>query len=190
MAPTFSALKHQGKPHYYYARQDIIVPKKTRMIEIHSYQHIDYQPQLKQIQLTLTCSSGTYIRSLARDLGEQLNTKAHCLHLNRDYIEPWSQHSCIDLDSISHPTQLQQHILPIDPALPFHHHLNCSKTNLEKLQQGQFISLNNIDGIFSPSHLATDLIKLFYQDSFYGLARINIEYQRLEPVKIIQTTHI
>lgn len=81
----YSALKHEGKPLYYYARLGIEVPKKTRDIVIHAIQLLSFDGQ--RAELEVTCSKGTYIRTLVDDIGQQLGCGAHVAELRRTWIE-------------------------------------------------------------------------------------------------------
>ena len=71
-APSYSALKYKGKPLYYYALKKIAVPKKIKKITIDTIDLIDYRHPILEIEIC--CSKGTYIRSLARDIGQKLNS--------------------------------------------------------------------------------------------------------------------
>ena len=81
----YSALKHEGKPLYYYARLGIEVPKKTRDIVIRAIQLLSFDGQ--RAELEVTCSKGTYIRTLVDDIGQQLGCGAHVAELRRTWIE-------------------------------------------------------------------------------------------------------
>ncbi|MDX1705063.1 tRNA pseudouridine(55) synthase TruB [Pseudidiomarina sp.] len=81
----FSALKHEGRPLYHYARQGIEVPRKTRPISIRSIRQIDFAGDL--LTLEVTCSKGTYIRTLIDDMGQELGCGAHVAQLRRTWIQ-------------------------------------------------------------------------------------------------------
>jgi tRNA pseudouridine synthase B (EC 4.2.1.70) len=81
----YSALKHEGRPLYWYARQGIEVPRKTRQITIHAINFIDWSEQ--QLTLEVTCSKGTYIRTLIDDMGQYLGCGAYVQELHRSWIE-------------------------------------------------------------------------------------------------------
>ena len=68
--PFFSALKHKGKPLYKYARDGEYITKPAREITVHEIK--DFKACLPRITFEIYCSKGTYIRSIARDLGESL----------------------------------------------------------------------------------------------------------------------
>ncbi len=81
----YSALKYEGRPLYYYAREGIEVPRKTRTITIHKITQLDWQQDL--LTLEVTCSKGTYIRTLVDDMGQLLGCGAHVAELHRTWIE-------------------------------------------------------------------------------------------------------
>lgn len=81
--PPYSAVKHQGKPLYHYARQGIMIVKEPREIEISSLLFGGYDPLRHQLQVDVVCSRGTYIRVLAADIGRVLGCGAHLLELRR-----------------------------------------------------------------------------------------------------------
>ncbi|WP_417663914.1 tRNA pseudouridine(55) synthase TruB [Pseudidiomarina donghaiensis] len=81
----FSALKHEGRPLYWYARQGIEVPRKTRTIVIRNIEFIDWREH--QLTLEVTCSKGTYIRTLIDDMGQFLGCGAYVEKLHRTWIE-------------------------------------------------------------------------------------------------------
>lgn len=81
--PSFSAVKHQGKPLYHYARQGIVIAKEPREIEISSLVFGGYDPGTGRLALDVACSRGTYIRVLAADIGRDLGCGAHLAELRR-----------------------------------------------------------------------------------------------------------
>lgn len=81
----YSALKYEGRPLYWYARQGIEVPRKTRQITIHNIKFIAWANH--QLTLEVTCSKGTYIRTLIDDMGQFLGCGAYVQELHRSWIE-------------------------------------------------------------------------------------------------------
>ncbi|MGB2885276.1 MAG: tRNA pseudouridine(55) synthase TruB, partial [Dehalococcoidia bacterium] len=73
--PMYSAVKHQGVPLYRWARAGIELPRKTRKVEFYRIEVLEWRPPL--LSLEVECSKGTYIRSLAHDLGAKLGCGAH-----------------------------------------------------------------------------------------------------------------
>ncbi len=81
--PAYSAAKHKGKPLYHYARKGIVIQKDPKAIEIYSLEFDGYDPDSKQLGITVSCSRGTYIRVLAADIGNRLGCGAHLIQLRR-----------------------------------------------------------------------------------------------------------
>lgn len=81
IAPFFSALKHKGKPLYKYAREGEFISKPPREINIFSIENIICEHN--KCSFIVHCSKGTYIRSIARDLGDKLNSGGHLSALRR-----------------------------------------------------------------------------------------------------------
>lgn len=85
--PAYSALKHKGKPLYYYARKGIEVIKEPREVDIAILERIDGCQTLSgdeaDLGIRVVCSKGTYIRTLAADIGRSLGCGAHLVHLRR-----------------------------------------------------------------------------------------------------------
>lgn len=79
--PFFSALKHKGKPLYYYARKGEFISKPARKIKVTDIKDFKYKNKICSFRIQ--CSKGTYIRSIARDLGERLGCGAHMKSLTR-----------------------------------------------------------------------------------------------------------
>ncbi len=85
--PAYSACKHKGKPLYYYARKGIEIKKEPRKVQIHSISWCDRRACVSQenaeIVLRIVCSKGTYVRTLAADIGKKLGTGAYLTALRR-----------------------------------------------------------------------------------------------------------
>ena len=79
--PMYSALKHDGRPLYEYARAGIEIPRQARSVRIHALELLDFAAPVLRLQVH--CSAGTYIRTLAEDIGEALGCGAHLTRLER-----------------------------------------------------------------------------------------------------------
>ena len=96
--PMYSAVKHQGKPLYKLARSGIEVERKSRPTQIHSLEIIDWQPPV--VTLDIVCGKGTYIRSLAFDLGEALGCGANMKSLIRLRVGPFNIEDALTLPQL------------------------------------------------------------------------------------------
>ncbi|WP_049380890.1 tRNA pseudouridine(55) synthase TruB [Haemophilus influenzae] len=117
--PTmFSALKHNGKPLYEYARAGITVEREARPITIFELNFIEYQAPF--LTLEVHCSKGTYIRTLVDDLGEVLGCGAHVTVLRRTAVADYPAEKMMTWDALqalAEQGDLDQHLLPIDTAV-------------------------------------------------------------------------
>ena len=94
--PIYSAIKYKGKPLYKYARRQIDVEVKPRLERIENI--CLKEMNWPQIKVNVTCSKGTYIRSLARDIGESIGTGAYLKSLVRTRIGDYTIQNAYDLD--------------------------------------------------------------------------------------------
>ena len=97
--PMYSALKLNGQPLYKLARKGITVPRKMRDINIYDIKLIDFNKTT--ITIKIVCGRGTYIRSLAKDISEQLNTVGHLILLKRTRIGEFEKDNCIEIKDFS-----------------------------------------------------------------------------------------
>ena len=88
--PMFSAKKVKGKKLYELARKGIEIERKPSNIEIFGITLNNFDQKTGQLNITCTVSTGTYIRTLAHDIGEKLNTGAYCKELRRTKIGEYS----------------------------------------------------------------------------------------------------
>ena len=107
--PFFSALKYKGKPLYKYAREGQFIKKPARKIRINEINNYKYSN--KVCSFTVYCSKGTYIRSLARDLGEKLKCGAHMIALKRIRQHNFNLSDAVNILEISN-----EKIIPIETA--------------------------------------------------------------------------
>jgi tRNA pseudouridine55 synthase len=116
--PLFSAIKHAGEPLYRYARSRREVEPRPRRVAIHSLQLLDFQPPLLTIELE--CGKGTYVRSLANDLGQRLGCGAHLASLVRLRVGPFALEDACTLPRLEQAfdeKRWQELLLPPDAAL-------------------------------------------------------------------------
>jgi tRNA pseudouridine55 synthase len=114
--PSYSALKHMGKPLYYYARRGIRVEKKPRLIVIKNLQCLAVKSDT--VTIKVVCTKGTYIRTLAADIGEALGCGAHLKTLTRTRNGFFSLAQTLDgkklfADRIDR-SALAAHLFPVD----------------------------------------------------------------------------
>ena len=119
--PIYSALKQGGEPLYAKARRGEDIEVSEREVEVESITVLELDG--KRLRLAVTCGSGTYIRSLARDLGEALGCGAHVTALRRTWVEPFLQpqmHTLQGLESVAAEAgeaALDALLLPVEAGL-------------------------------------------------------------------------
>lgn len=116
--PMHSALKHNGQPLYKLARQGIDVERKVRHITIHELTLIEFNEDT--ITLDVHCSKGTYIRTLAQDIGDAMGFGAHLSMLRRTEVSPFDcskLYTIEEINKLATKNALKEILLPIDSAL-------------------------------------------------------------------------
>lgn len=98
--PMFSALKRDGKPLYAYARAGITLERTARTVTIHALDLLGFEAP-DRARLRIRCSKGTYIRSLAADLGTTLGVGAHLVELRRTASGPFRIEQAMSLDQLA-----------------------------------------------------------------------------------------
>ncbi|GAB6192307.1 tRNA pseudouridine(55) synthase TruB [Desulfocastanea catecholica] len=109
--PAYSALKHNGKPLYYYARKGIDIVKDARPVDIFTLERTDAGQMLSgeeaKLSIRVVCSKGTYIRTLAADIGRSLGCGAHLVQLRRTRCGFFSVDDSLTWDDLSSEEALQ-----------------------------------------------------------------------------------
>ena len=135
--PMYSALKRDGKPLYRLAREGVTVERDPRPVHIHSLEVIDWA--LPDVTLKVVCSPGTYIRSLAHDLGQGLGCGAHLAALTRLASGDFSLEESIPLSELN-SERLPELLLPLDTALMRYPALQLSETEVNAVLNGRAVS--------------------------------------------------
>jgi tRNA pseudouridine55 synthase len=161
--PMFSAIKIQGKKLYQYARKGLEVERKPRLITIHSISNI--RINMPDIRFLVHCSKGTYIRTLADDIGRELGTAGYLLNLVRTRCEKYfTLDNIVELGQVEKLNQVEIQNLFIDPVsiLPNWHALTIkSDQTLKFLCQGRSVQfdLNEISNLKQAQENANAFVK-------------------------------
>ncbi len=154
--PQYSALKINGKKAYELARAGEVVELASRIVKVYEWTDVSYDSE--QITATIRCGSGTYIRSLARDLAEKLNTKGHLIALQRVYSGGIALEDTLSIDDLQ---DWESHQIPAEKALEFLPSLEW-QWDLEYLKNGKPL------GVYFKS-LDDGVYKLMYLDKIIAL---------------------
>lgn len=133
--PIYSALKFQGRALYQWAREGVKIEKQAREVEFFKLLLQDFDEPKQIAQVEILCSKGTYIRALARDLGEKLHSGAHLIALTRTQTGPFFLKDAVDLAFFSE--EKLPPLLPIDSLLP-----HLARVDLNVTQKKAFLNGN------------------------------------------------
>jgi len=145
--PMYSALKRDGKPLYQLARQGIEVERKPRRITIYDITLRAWQPP--DATIDVRCSSGTYIRSLAHDIGAVLRGAcgAHLIALTRLASGSFTLEDAVTLEDLTGPEDLSGHLHPLDAALQDLPVLTLDADQARRIVLGQAISVGGVEAL-------------------------------------------
>ena len=181
--PTmFSALKHNGKPLYEYARQGITVEREARPITIFELNFIEYNAPY--LTLEVHCSKGTYIRTLVDDLGEVLGCGAHVTMLRRTAVADYPTEKMLDWNALQALAESQDLslldalLLPMDTAVAKLPALTLNESQTQGIGFGQRIKFDNLNRLQGQ-------VRLFsHENRFLGVAVID-ENNVIRPQRLV-----
>ena len=181
--PTmFSALKHNGKPLYEYARQGITVEREARPITIFELNFIEYNAPY--LTLEVHCSKGTYIRTLVDDLGEVLGCGAHVTMLRRTAVADYPTEKMLDWNALQSLAAQQDLalldalLLPMDTAVAKLPTLTLDESEAQGIGCGQRVKFNN------PNSLQGQVRLFSHENRFLGVAVID-ENNVIRPQRLV-----
>ena len=175
--PMYSALKHEGKAMYEYARAGVEIERAARTITIHNIEINAFDQDTATI--TVKCSKGTYIRTLAEDIGAQLGCGAHLIGLRRTATANYQISQAITLEQFEamSPAQRALLLLPADSAVQHLPAITLDADSTFYLQQGQ--------AIWQSGSVPQGLIRLYNeQHEFLGLGELQSD-GKIAPKRLI-----
>ena len=194
--PMYSSVKHQGRRLYELARAGIEVPRKSRPIVIHHLDIMHWQPPVVTIEVE--CGKGTYIRSLAHDLGEALGCGAHLKSLIRLRCGPFDISAAVSvtqLEEAFHHGYWQHFIHPADSVLLHWKAVVVNDATALNIRNGVPVSLvDEGNSLSAATELSTPVspdtgtrCRTYTLDGrFLGVMRFNPEKGRWQPEKVFQ----
>ena len=179
--PMFSALKHEGKPLYEYARQGIVIERKPRDITIYSIDITAFDAPKAVIDVR--CSKGTYIRTLSEDLAKHIGTYAHLTALRRTETAGFhigQTHTLEALEALSE-AERDALLLPCDVLVQHLPSITLNDKAVEMLKFGQRPR-------FDEAVAADNPIRVYSNGGeFIGLVSYQAEAGRLKPLRLMNT---
>lgn len=194
--PLFSAKKFKGTPLYVFARKNKDIKLNPVQIHIHYFRLIAYHPPF--VEFDIACSSGTYIRSLAHDLGQFLKCGAHLSQLERTAIGHFFIQSSYTLDTLEKLAQedkIQEVLIPLESLLPEFPIIVLTDEGVTQAKNGNCVFSEHIHS-FSQRNLdpprarkdQDEIIRLFSQKGrFLALGRPRPERNGFHPFLVIDS---
>ncbi len=145
LPPMYSALKHRGERLYKLARRGEAVERVPREVEIYELQITDLDPP--EMSLHIECSKGTYVRTVAHDIGEALGCGAHLTGLRRTRSGPFDIEKALSLGDITvllSKGKLRERILPLAEAVGFLPAVEVGEDKALQISNGQTVILEDL----------------------------------------------
>jgi tRNA pseudouridine55 synthase len=157
--PMYSAIKKNGKKLYEYARAGEKVEIEPRKIEIYKIDLNKYDKNI--ISFVVSCSKGTYIRSLCEDIAEKLNTVGYMKNLKRLQVGEFNIKDAVYIDDID-LKNVNEHLITLEEILKETPCINLGEKKLKLFLNGVQLTDNNIDGLY----------KIYVANKFIGTGTI------------------
>ena len=187
--PMVSAIKIDGKRLYKLAREGITVERPSRAVIIHNITTQNYADSV--ITVSVSCSKGTYIRSLATDIGEAIGCGGHIQLLRRCHVSPFDHQPMVSLEQIEQEKNPDELLLPLDAGILHLPQGVVQNTDLASFGQGRQVpaifDVGAVPAVDSGSKTAAECpIRVYSEDCrLLGLAKV-AEDGLIAPLKVIQ----
>ena len=176
--PLYSAIKIQGQPAYKRARAGEVIVLEPRPIVIHSLEILEWIPP--RLTLAIECSKGTYIRSLAHDLGMQLGCCAYLEALVRTRSGPFTLSDSITIEQFADAVETnskQHYSFPLDKALEQYPAFKIDAETVERIKHGNTFN-NSVANNFGPARVYDT------NGAFIAIAEWNEKQLAWQPKKV------
>lgn len=172
LPPMYSALKHQGKALYEYARAGVEIARTPRRVTIHTLTVTDVA--LPRVSVRVCCSKGTYIRTLAEDIGAVLGCGAHLVALRRVATGPLRIDAAATLDELAllDEAARAERLMPVDTLLAHLPRVDLAPDDARRFANGNPVALD-----FAAGEARV------YGECFIGLGRCTGE--AVQPVRLV-----
>ena len=165
--PIYSAIKVNGKKLYEYARKNQNVEIKPRNIEIYGINLLEIDKQEKIIKFEVSCSKGTYIRTLCEDIAKRLETVGYMYNLNRIQVGEFNISNAIDIEEIQkseNPKKtIEKNLIAIEELFNSKESIQLNNKKLSLFLNGVKLTQEKQDGIY----------KIYNDTKFIGIGVIN-----------------
>lgn len=184
----FSALKHQGQPLYKLARQGVEVERQPRRVTVHElvmegFRSAGETGDKPEVDVMIRCSKGTYVRSIAEDLGQVLGCGAHVIALRRIAAGPFDESRAVSLETLETLKQGEEFaamdalLLPVDIAVQQFPAVKLVESSSFYVRQGQ--------PVFVPNAPTEGLVRIYADtDEFMGMGEV-LDDGRIGPKRLV-----
>lgn len=167
LPPMYSALKHNGKRLYELAREGVEVERQPRTVTIHALEVL--RCDLPEVEIRVHCSKGTYVRTLAEDIGAVLGCGAHVTALRRTGVGPYTDLPMHTMDELEQAADgglpaLDAMLLPLDTALGDWPAVRVSADSAFYLTQGQ--------AVLVPKAPTEGWVRIYQGDDFLAVGEV------------------
>ena len=145
LPPMFSAIKYKGRPLYWYAHQGIQFPnRKIRQVHVERFELIDWQPP--RARFLVVCSQGTYVRTLAHDLGKRLNSAGIVDELRRNACGPFHVRDALTPSALAEldMEELRKRVLTMNESLPQLPGFRVTRSLAKRIQAGRPLMFSDL----------------------------------------------
>ena len=171
--PIYSAIKVNGKKLYEYARKGEEVEIKPRKVCIDRLEVINYNQETKELELYIGCSKGTYIRSIANDLGVKLGTYGFLKKLTRVKAGKFKLENSVKLEELDSTEKIQEHLISPLECLDYPTY-ELNQEELKRISNGNSININSGNG----------MTLLLSQNEIVAIAEVTSEIAKCKKVFI------
>ena len=162
--PMYSAIKVNGKKLYEYARQGKTVEVNGRDIEIYDMKLLELKQKEAEVVFEITCSKGTYIRTVCENVAEKLNTVGYMKELRRVKVGEFEIQDSINIEDIrNNQDLLEERIVSIEKFFNDKEKIELNDKELQLFLNGVMITKQNLEGIY----------RIYNNDKFIGLGIIS-----------------
>ena len=174
--PMYSALKKDGKPLYEYARAGVEIEREARQVSILDIQTRSFDYPF--VTLSVTCSKGTYIRTLAEDIGKALGVGAHLRGLTRTAVGTLRLDDAMTLEALEALPESERAavLMPLDALMQNTPAVHLDDAAAARFVQGQRLKVTVADA---------ESVRVYWQQVLIGLA--SVERNTLSPSKVLMT---
>lgn len=169
LPPMYSALKVNGVPLYKIARRGETVERKLRKVTVYSIEITEFDGD--ELEIEIACSKGTYVRTIADDLGQALGCGAHIIALRRLQAGVFTEADCVTADFLNHERQefgierIDALLIPMDKAVIDLPEVILPSITASSVKNGQAVLVRHLP--------EQGLVRLYEEEQFIGIGSID-----------------